>query len=201
MGLSINVKGCYLAELEKKKESGVTTYVYGTPEHVPGIESVNIVPTVATGEKRGDGKVREKASKIAGYTLGIDMNRLPKKWRRYLEGMTYKNGVEGDDGDCSPKPFAIGFVNEYQENSKVEQEMSWYFDCLMTPVEENIKQAQEKSIDMNSDTMNITCLKVEQFNDRSHIKIDTQDEDVTEEMIENFFKKVQTDYTISAPTS
>lgn len=201
MGLSINVKRAYLAKLEKKKENGVPTYKYGTPEHIPGLETVNIVPTVATGEKRGDGKPRVKVVKVVGNTLTVDVNKLPQEWRQYLEGKTFKNGVEGDDGDCTPKPFAFGFINEYtDDDNKVYEEMQWFIDCLMEPIEENLKQAEEKSVDITSDSMKITAFKVEQFNDRSYVKIDTQNTDVTEDMINNFFKQVQTGYEITAPS-
>lgn len=200
MGLSINVKSAYFAQLEKKKENGVPVYKYGTPEHIAGLEAVNIVPTVATGEKRGDGKPRVKVVKSVGNTLTVDVNKIPQEWRHYLEGKTFKNGVEGDDGSCTPKPFAFGFVNEYtDDDNKVYEEMVWFLDCLMEPIEDNLKQAEEKSVNITSDSMKITSFKVEQFNDRSYIKIDTQNADVTEEMKENFFKKVQTNYTISAP--
>lgn len=198
MSKSINVKNIRLAECTIKTEpNGEKTFTYKDPELVLGAMKVSMVPTAAEGELYEDGKLSEKLSRVSGYELGIDFGRLPKKWQAWLNGLTYESGVMSDDGECSPKPFAIGWEVEYILNKNTYKEAYWFLSCLAKPIEKNFEELK-KDITIGNDTINITAFKEESFNNRAYVNIDTADKEVTEEMYTNFFTKVQTTRTISA---
>lgn len=191
---SINVKGIRFAKITAKADSG---YTYSTPELVAGAMKVSEVPTPAEGELYEDGKLSERIAQVTGYELALDISRLPNDVRQYINGKTYTDGVETDDGACEPGAFAIGWETEYVVKGKVYRELIWYIDCLAKPIEKNTEQRQ-KDIKIGNSTVNITAFKSSAYTDRAYVMIDTADESVTEDMITNFFSKVQTGTTITA---
>jgi phi13 family phage major tail protein len=196
MGQVINVKNFHLAKCKKTTSSGVSTYTWETPQHIPGAMKLSIVPITAKGEQYGDGILAVKISKRTGYTLGIDHNDIPSELKRYLNGLTYKDGVETDDGGCTSNPVAFGCEHEKADGSV---EKIWFLYCVADPIEEEVEQATS-DIPISKDTISLTALKLSEYNDRAYVKINSSDSNVTEDMINNFFKKVQTETTISAPT-
>lgn len=191
---SINVKNVRLAKITAKTES---SYTYDIPELVTGLMKISEVPTAAEGEMYEDGILSERISQVVGYELAIDISRLPNEWRQYINGKTYTTGVETDDGACEPGPFALGFETEYVSNGKVYKELTWYIDCLAKPMEKTAEQ-RTKDIKIGNSTVNITAFKPGVYGNRGYVMIDTGDTNVTPEMATNFFKKVQTEKTITA---
>lgn len=195
---SINVKNVRLAELTiTKAENGTRTFTYTEPELVAGVMKINQVPTTSTGEMYEDGKKTEDISQIIAHELAMDFGRFPNKWRSYIKGLTYEEGVLSDDGPCTPKPFAMGFEVEYIQDGTAYRELTWYLHCQAKHMEKNAEQ-RKKDITFSNDTVAITAFKDAEVNDRAYVTIDTADSEVTEEMITNFFTKVQTSRTITA---
>lgn len=193
----INVQNTHFAKGTKTTSNGVSTYAWDTPMLVQGLEKVTITPVTAKGEKYGDGILRKKITRRSGYTLGIDINEVPQDIKRYINGLTYSNGVETDDGACTGGAFAIGFEH-VKADSTIEK--IWFIWCEAEPIEEENQQSTT-DISISSDTVNITAYKLSEYNDRAYVKIWTGDSDVTEDMVENFFTKVQTSSTITAATA
>lgn len=193
MGKIINVQNAHFSKCTKKEGvDGIVTYTYDVPVKVKGLEKISIVPTKASGEQYGDGVLVEKISRRTGYTLGVDLNNIPNELKRYLMGLTYTNGVETDDGNCTSGGFAFGCEHVKADDTV---EMIWFIYCEAEPIEEENSQST-KDINISNETLNITAFKVDEYNKRAYIKISTADENVTEDMIANFFKKVQTGTTI-----
>lgn len=195
MGMVINVQNAHFAKGKKTTEQGTTTYEWETPIAMPGLEKVTITPITAKGEKYGDGVLRIKKSKRAGYTIGVDINEISAELKRYINGLTYENGVETDDGACSGGSFALGF-----EHVKVDDtiEKIWFIFCDAEPIEEDNQQSTS-DISISSDTVSITAYKLKEYNDRAYVKIWTGDENVTEKMAQDFFTQVQTSKEIQQP--
>lgn len=192
MGMIINVQGTHFAKGTKTD----STYKWDAPVAIEGLEKVTITPITAKGEKYGDGILRKKIARRTGYTLGIDINSLPADVKHYINGLTYTTGVETDDGSCAGGAFAIGFEHVTADD-KVEK--IWFIWCEAEPIEEESEQSTS-DINISSDTVAITAYKLAAYNNRAYVKISSADENVTEEMLANFFTKVQTSTTIEAAT-
>lgn len=188
--VKINVKNVHLAEVSKSPEG---TLSHGAPENVIGAMEIGKTPQLSSGQLYGDGKIRKQTSKKVRYQLTVNINKLPSKWRRYMEGVTVATGVESGTSADEPKPFAIGWEVEKTEGKK---ELIWFLYCLAEPIQETTRQSEE-NINYSTDNITISALEDDQF-ERYYTFIDTEDEDITEEMADNFFKKVQTTDTISA---
>jgi phi13 family phage major tail protein len=188
--VKINVQNVHLAEITESPEGEI---LHGTPEYVAGAMEIGRVPQLASGQLYGDGKIRRQTSRKVRYQINVSLNKLPTKWRRYMEGVTVANGVESGTSKDEPKPFAIGWEVEKTGGKK---EMIWFLYCQAEPIQETARQSED-NINYSTDSITISALENEQFN-RYYTFIDTEDEEVTSEMVENFFKKVQTTDTIVA---
>lgn len=193
MEVKINVKNVHLAEITESQEGTIT---YGDPEHVVGAMEFGKVPQLSTGELYGDGKISKKASKKTAYQITANLNKLPTKWRRYMEGVKINDGVESGTSTDEPKPFAIGWEVEKTGGQK---ELIWFLYCFAEPIQETTRQSEE-NINYSTDSATITALEHDSLG-RFYTFIDSEDENVTETMIADFFKQVQTTDTITASTT
>lgn len=190
MEVKINVQNVHLAEATESPEGAIT---FGTPEHVVGAMEFGKVPQLAKGQLYGDGKITHSNSRKIAYQITANLNKLPTKWRRYMEGVTVNNGVESGTSKDEPKPFAIGWEVEKTGGKK---ELIWFLYCLAEPIQETTRQSEE-NINYSTDNVTITALEDDNLG-RFYTMIDTEeDEEITPEMVGNFFKKVQTTDAIS----
>lgn len=190
MEVKINVQNVHLAEIEESPEGTLT---FGTPEHVVGAMEFGKTPQLSTGQLYGDGKITHSTSRKVAYQVIANLNKLPTRWRRYMEGVTVNNGVESGTSKDEPKPFAIGWEVEKTGGKK---EMIWFLYCLAEPIQETNRQSEENT-NYSTDSVTITALEDDGLG-RFYTFIDTEDEEITPEMAENFFKKVQTTDAIAA---
>jgi len=187
----INVKSVHLAEITESPEGTLT---FGTPEHMPGAMEIGREPEVASGELRGDGKIAHTTSRKNAYKVTISQNKLSSKWRRYMEGVTVNSGVESGTSKDEPKPFAMGWEVEKTGGKK---ELIWFLYGKADPFKETVKQSEE-NINYSTDNITITFIEHDSLG-RFYTFIDSEDADVTPEMVTDFFKKVQTTDAIAAP--
>lgn len=190
--VKINVEDVHLAEIE---ESSDGTLTFGTPEYIPGAMEIGRTPQTSTGQLYGDGKVRHSVSRKNSYQITLNHNKLPSKWRRYMEGTTVNNGVESGTSKDEPKPFAAGWA---VEKTGGKREMIWFLYCKAEPIQETTRQSED-NINYSTDSITITALEHDSLG-RFYTFIDSEDDKVTPEMVENFFKQVQTTDAITAPT-
>lgn len=190
MEVKINVQNVHLADITEAGE----VLTHGIPEHVVGAMEIGKVPQLASGQLYGDGKISKQTSKKVRYQITVNLNKLPTKWRRKMEGVKVTNGVESGTSKDEPKPFAIGWE---VEKTGGEKELIWFVYCLAEPIQTTDRQSEE-NINYSTDTITISALEDDRLG-RFYTFIDSEDEDVTEEMVTNFFKKVQLTDTIEAP--
>lgn len=188
--VKINVQNVHLSEITISPEGNLT---HGAPEHVAGAMEIGKVPQLSSGQLYGDGKIRKQTSKKVRYQLTVNLNKLPTKWRRYMEGVSVVNGVESGTSKDNPKPFAIGWEVEKTEGKK---ELIWFLYCLAEPIQETTRQSEDNT-NYSTDSITISALEDDSLG-RYYTFIDTEDNEITEEMAENFFKKVQITDAISA---
>ena len=188
MAYKINVQNVHLAEITESPG----TLTFSAPEHVAGAMEIGRKPNVSPGTLWGDGKISHTTSMKNAYEINISMNKIPSKWRRYMEGATVVNGVESGTSKDEPKPFAIGWEVEKTGGKK---ELIWFLYCKANPVEETVRQSEE-NINYSTDSITITATEHDSL-DRFYTFIDTEDTAITPEMVTNFFKKVQIADTIT----
>ena len=189
MDYKINVQNVHLAEITESPEGALT---FSTPEHVAGAMEIGRKPNTSSGQLYGDGKVSHTTSKKNSYEITISMNKMPFKWRRYIEGVKVVNGVESGTSKDEPKPFALGWEVEKTGGKK---ELIWFLYCKANPIEETVRQSEE-NINYSTDSVTITAIEHDSL-DRFYTFIDTEDTAITPEMVTNFFKKVQIADTIT----
>ena len=191
--VKINVKNVHLAEITESPEGAIT---YGTPEHVVGAMEIGKTPQLATGQLYGDGKIQHNPSKKVRYQLTVGLNKLPTKWRRYMEGVKVVTGVESGTSSDEPKPFAIGWE---VEKTGGEKELIWFLYGIAEPIQ-TTEQQSEDNINFSTDSITVSCLEDDSLG-RYYTMIDTEDEEIAKEMADNFFKQVQITDVISAPAT
>ena len=189
MEVKINVKNVHLAEITKSPEGVIT---YSVPEHVVGAMQIGRNPQIASGQLYGDGKVTHETSKKVKYELTVELNKLPTKWRRYMEGVTAVAGVESGTSADQPKPFAIGWE---VEKTGGEKELIWFLYCMANPIQVNIRQSED-NITYSTDNLTISALEDDSL-DKFYTLIDSEDADITAKMLTDFFKIVQISDTIA----
>ena len=183
MEVKINVQNVHLAEITKSPEGEIA---FGKPEHVVGAMQIGRNPQIASGQLYGDGKISHETSRKVRYELNVDLNKLPTKWRRYMEGVKVTTGVESGTSKDEPNPFAIGWEVEKTGDQK---ELVWFVYCLANPIQETTRQSED-NINYSTDSITISALEDDSLG-RFYTLIDSEDEEITPEMIANFFKKVQ----------
>ena len=190
MEVKINVQNVHLAEITEA--AGEITH--GTPEHVAGAMEMGRTPQLSTGQLYGDGKITHKSAKKVAYQLTANLNKLPTKWRRYMEGVQVTAGVESGTSKDEPKPFAIGWE---VEKTGGEKELIWFLYCVAEPVQQTVRQSEE-NLNYSTDSVTITALEDDSLG-RYYTFIDSEDADITAQMVADFFTQVQTTDAISAP--
>lgn len=190
--VKINVQNVHMAEITESPEGAIT---FGAPEHVIGAMSVGKVPQLATGQLYGDGKIRHSNSKKVRYQLTVALNKLPSKWRRWMEGVTVTTGVESGTSKDEPKPFAFGWEVEKTGGKK---ELIWFLYCLADPIQTTDNQSEDNIV-YSTDSITISALEDDTLG-RYYTMIDSEDAAITKDMLDDFFTQVQTTDTIAAPT-
>lgn len=191
MEVKINVTDVHMAEITESPEGELT---FGTPELIPGAMEIGKVPQISSGQLYGDGKVTHSTSRVNSHQITLNQNKLPSKWRRYMEGKTVTDGVEKGTSKDEPKPFAIGWT---VEKTGGEKELIWFLYCKAEPIQETVRQSED-NINYSTDSVTITALEHESLK-RFYTFIDSEDKPaITVEMVGNFFKKVQIGDAIAA---
>lgn len=192
MEVKINVKKVHLAEITESPEGTIT---FGAPEHVVGAMEIGRIPELATGQLYGDGKIQKETSKKVKYQITVNQNKWPTKWRRYMEGVNVTDGVESGTSSDEPKPFAIGWE---VEKTGGECELFWFVYCLAEPIQETTRQSEE-NINYSTDNITISAIEHDSLG-RFYTMIDSEDAEITDQMVKDFFKQVQVTDAIKAPS-
>jgi phi13 family phage major tail protein len=162
----INIKNFHWAKLTKDDSTGVT---YDTIKAIPGLMSIKMAPTLASGKLYGDGIIRRQTDKIESIAVEFETNKIPIEDRAAMQGQTCANGViEVSESDEAPY-IAIGYEIEGDESSS---EFVWLYKGKMAPLEESVQQKTDK-LAYQSQTAKMTFIPRE--NDRKLFKLADSD--------------------------
>lgn len=167
-----NITNGYFCPMETDTAAGVT--YKGTPEHLPGLMSVQETANVATGTLFGDGKKRAVVTKVTGLTLALTHNKIAYSSLAVYMGQKI-NEVKGvlkeNSGDKAPY-FAFMLEVETTEG----KELWCYPKCKLSPGEKSLQQSTDNT-EFSTDSYSIEVLPLEYNGDRKYIA-DTGDEDL-----------------------
>jgi phi13 family phage major tail protein len=159
---------------------------YGTVKPFSSARQVQLSPTLAAGEIFGDGVKEKSMSKITGYDLTLDVNKIQVDVRAEILGHTINS--EGKliiGGDDQPEYFAIGYEIEQTGNKR---ELVWLLKCIAQPFANQVSQS-EKDIKFSTDSIKISCVARE-FDRIFQVIGDTNYSTFTDDMADAFLKAV-----------
>jgi phi13 family phage major tail protein len=181
----INVKNLVYAMLTDDTKTAVT---YGTVKPFSSARQVQLSPTLAAGEIFGNGVKEKSISKITGYDLTLDVNKIQIDVRAEILGHTINSdGKLIIGGNDQPKYFAIGYEIE-QTGSK--RELVWLLKCIAQPFASQDGQS-EKDIKFSTDSIKISCVARE-FDTNFQVIGDTNYSTFTDAMANTFLSTVPT---------
>lgn len=143
---TINVRNAYIAFITKGEDGEI---IYGTPEPIKGLRSVNVNPIFAEGTNYGDGVVTDRDFKLQGANLSVEWNKIPLNIQARMFNRTVENGETITTTNDKPMPFAFGYEEEI---SKGESDFFWYYDCIANPMGRTSEQSTD-NISYGSDTL------------------------------------------------
>ena len=182
--MKINVKNFHIAKVAEQDGA----LVYEKPIPIPGLEQVSRAPQISSGSKYGDGIVRFKVSKKAGYQINISHNEIPAELRAYMEGATITDGgIEYGSSSDNPKPFAAGWEVERVDG---QSEFTWFLFGLAEPITVDVKQSEDNT-NFSSDSISITFMEHDSLK-RFYTLVNTSIEKNKDVKASDFFSKVQT---------
>lgn len=181
----INVKNIVYALVVSDTEEAT---VYGEVKKFASARQIQISPTLAQGDVYGDGVKEKSMSKITGYDVQVDVNKVPIEVRAEIYGHAINSeGImvvgEGDQ----PKELALGYEVEQTGNTR---EVVWLLKGSPQPFGNTVQQT-EQSINYSTDSLKISFVK--RLSDGNFQAIgDTAYDDFTEEKANSFLNAVPT---------
>lgn len=177
-----NVKKIVFATITK---DDATAYEYDPIEEFGKPMQIQLTPTVVTGPLYGGGVKQEDMSRVTGYELQLDVNKIPIEVRAKILGHTYAGGVLTEKASDQPKDIAVGYEVEQTGNNR---ELVWFYKCKARPYAQTIQQSGE-NFNYSTDTITIGCMPRE-FDEKIKEFGDTANSDFTSEMADEFLNKI-----------
>lgn len=138
-----------LSDTEEKTE-------YGQVKKFASARQIQIAPTIAQGDLYGDGVKEKSMSKITGYDVQVDVNKVPLEVRADILGHEIDdNGLLWIGENDQPKEIALGYeVEQTGETS----ELVWLLKGTAQPFGNTVQQT-ETNINYSTDSLKITFVK------------------------------------------
>lgn len=183
----INIKNLVYAPLTSDTKAACT---YGDIKRLAGLKSIQLTPTVATGEDYNDGAKDFNISKITGYELSVESSKIPVDARAELLGHRINaDGILIISTNDQPIDVAIGYEIELAENRR---ELVWLLKGKVQPYAQTVNQS-EKDIKVASDSTKFVFVKRE-FDDNFQAVGDTSISTFTDVKAETFLATVPTSF-------
>lgn len=190
----VNVRNLVYALITSDTEEKT---VYGEVKRFASARQIQLSPTIAQGDLYGDGAKEKSYSKITGYDVQVDVNKVPIEVRADLYGHRItSDGLLIINADDQSKEFALGYEVEQTGTTK---EVCWLLKCSAQPFG-NTTQQSETNINYSTDSLKISCVK--RLSDGNFQALgDTAFEGFTEEKAKTFLKAVPTDLSDKEETA
>lgn len=177
-----NVKKIVFAVITK---DDTTSYEYDPIEEIGKPMQIQLTPTVASGQLYGGGEKQEDMSRVTGYELQLDINKIPIEVRATMLGNIYIDGVLFEKSSDQPKDIAVGYEIEATGNTR---ELVWFFKCKARPFAQTMQQSGE-NFNYSTDTITIGCMPRE-FDGNIKGFGDTANPGFTSVMADEFLTKI-----------
>ncbi len=171
MGNRINVQNAKVALVMTNTK---TDYALDTAMDLPGLMSIDLALTLATGTLYGDGVKKSDQSKVTGATLKVGLNKIPIQVRAKMTGAKITNGIlDVTTDDQAPK---IAFYAETEADDGTKEQL-WLLCGEAQPIGLAGKQT-ENNINFSTDELTINFTQREK--DKKVLRLaDTANEDFT----------------------
>lgn len=179
MGYVINVKNAKFAHVTSDTASD---YAIAAATPLPGLQSIDLTLTSATGELYGDGAKVSQTSKVTGAQVKIALAKLTTAERAGLTGASISS-----DGVLSVKttdviPKIALYVETEQDDGNKEQ--LWFLCGRTQPAGKSATQSTS-SINYSTDEMTIDFMRREKDKTVYQL-VDTSDTSVTSQKSTSF---------------
>lgn len=183
----INIKNLVYAPLTSDTKTACT---YGEIKRLAGLKSIQLTPTVATGEDYNDGAKDFNISKITGYELAVESSKIPVDARAEILGHKINaDGILIVSANDQPIDVAVGYEIELDENRR---ELVWLLKGKVQPYAQTVNQS-EKDIKVASDSTKFVFVKRE-FDGNFQAVGDTSVSTFTDIKAETFLSSVPTTF-------
>lgn len=187
----INIKKLVYALLTTDTATGCT---YGTVKPFASVRQVQLSPTIASGDCYGNGAKEKSITKVTGYDLTVDVNKVPIDVRAEIFGHKITTGgVLVSGASDQPKEIAIGYEIEQTGDTR---EVVWLLKGTPQPMSENVQQA-ESNINFSTDSIKINFVKRE-YDGQYQAIGDTAYSTFTDVMANTFLDTVPATFTFTA---
>jgi phi13 family phage major tail protein len=181
-GVVIGLRNLVYAKLVTDPPYGTGQATYETPKLIAGAISANINPNASNETLFADDGPFETAATIGQIEVELNVADLPLEVQAELLGHTYQNGILIRKAGDVPPWVAIGFKS-LKSNGKYRY--TWLAKGKFSIPEQNNETKGDK---INFQTPKITGSFVKrECDDEWERHIDEDDQDVTPEMIQNWF--------------
>lgn len=149
----INVKNMVYALVTSDTEEGTT---YGEVKSFASARQIQVSPVLAQGDLFGDGSKEKTLSKIVGYDVQLDVNKVFAEVRAEIFGhkLTADGILVVGEAD-QPKEMALGYEIEQTGGTS---EMVWLLKGTPQPYGNTVQQT-EQNINFSTDSMKISFVK------------------------------------------
>ena len=183
----INVKNLVYATLTTDTSTGCT---YAAPKPFSKTRQIQISPKICAGELFGDGALDDVQSKIVGYDVQIDVNKVPVETQAVVYGHKIATNGTLIKGKADQSPYiALGLEIE---QSNGERELVWLLKGKAQP---NANTVQQTENNMNYSTESVKLSFVaREFDGNFEAICDTAYTTVTPQVASAFLTAVPTTF-------
>lgn len=179
MGYRINIRNAKYAPVQTDTAA---SYTLGTAVNLPGLQTLDLTLTSASGELYGDGAMVAKDTKLTGAQVKVNLAKIDIAARAALTGATVdsKGILITSTDDQAPK---IAFYAETEENDGKKEQL-WFLCGKAEPIGASAAQSTN-SITYSTDELTINFIRREKDN-ALYKWLDTADSTVTAQTSTDF---------------
>ena len=150
--VKFGLKNVYYSIVTETVTSGVISYSYATPVHIPGAVNLSLDIEGDTNTFYADNTAFYQSIANNGYSGSLEMALIPDSFRTAALGeIAATNKVLAEYSDAKPAAFALAFQVEGDD----KETCYWYYNCIAS--RPNVEQnTTEDTIEPTPETLDVT---------------------------------------------
>lgn len=150
--VKFGLKNVYYSIVTETVTSGVISYSYATPVHIPGAVNLSLDIEGDTNTFYADNTAFYQSIANNGYSGSLEMALIPDSFRTAALGeIATTNKVLAEYSDAKPHAFALAFQVEGDEN----ETCYWYYNVIAS--RPNVEQnTTEDTIEPTTETLDVS---------------------------------------------